>query len=124
MPGVADKLKCPQKTDQNMGSQRDAWCKVAIRDQTHETPVHGELNTISGGFSGGGSSTSKRKRYARAVMSLDTSRLDHPLEPTLCFTSSDLEDLVPHEDDSVVIYVVTVGQKVHAQSLGRSGELN
>ena len=46
-------------------------------------------------------------------MSLDTKRLDHPLEPTLYFTSSDLEDVVPHEDDPVMIYVVTVARKVH-----------
>jgi len=46
-------------------------------------------------------------------MSLDTRRLDHLLERTLYFTSSDLEDVVPHEDDSVVIFVVIVGRKVH-----------
>ena len=103
MPGVADKLKFPQKTDQNLGSRRDAWCEfhrafghnvercitlghqlaslvkegflkeylevnqeepkgeVAIRDQTHETLVHEELNTFSRGFFGGGRSISKRK---------------------------------------------------------------
>jgi len=48
-----------------------------------------------------------------AVMSLDMRIPDHSLEPTLCFMSSDLEDMVPHEDDSMVIYVVTVGRKVH-----------
>jgi len=46
-------------------------------------------------------------------MSLDTRRPDHLLEPTLCFTSSDLKDMVPHEDDLVVISIVTVGRKVH-----------
>jgi len=87
--------------------------EVAIRDQTHETPIHRELNSIAGGFSEGGSSNSKRKRYARAVMSLDTRELDRPTEPTLCFTSFDLEDVFPHEDDPMVISVITVGQKVH-----------
>ena len=42
--------------------------EAAIRDQTHEVPVHGELNTISGGFSGGGTTATKRKRYARAII--------------------------------------------------------
>jgi len=74
--------------------------------------IHGELNTILGRFSGG-SSTFKRKRYTGAVISLDTRRPDRPLEPTLCFTSFELEDVVPHEDDPMVIYVVTVGRKVH-----------
>jgi len=27
MPGVVDKLKFPQKTNQNLVSQRDAWCE-------------------------------------------------------------------------------------------------
>ena len=27
MPGVADKLKFPQKTDRTLGSRRDAWCE-------------------------------------------------------------------------------------------------
>jgi len=46
-------------------------------------------------------------------MSLEERRPDHPPEPILCFTSSNLEDVVPHEDDPLVIFVVTVGRKVH-----------
>jgi len=46
-------------------------------------------------------------------MSLDTWRPDHPPEPTLYFTSSDQEDVVPHEDDPVMASVMTVGRKVH-----------
>jgi len=45
-------------------------------------------------------------------MFLEASRPDHPPEPDLCFTSSDLEDEVPHEDDPVVISIVIVGRKV------------
>jgi len=86
---------------------------VALRDQVYEIPIHGELNTISGGFYEGGSSSSKCKRYARAMISLEARKLDHPPEPTLCFASSDLEDMVPHENDLVMIFVVTVGRKVH-----------
>jgi len=57
-------------------------------------------------------------------MSLDTRRLDHPLEPTLYFTSSDLEDVVPHEDDPVVISVVTVGRKVHRVLIDQGSSTN
>jgi len=46
-------------------------------------------------------------------MSLDARRPDHPPERDFCFTSSDLEDVVPHEDDPVVISFVTMGRKVH-----------
>jgi len=33
-------------------------------DQGHEMPVHGEIHTISGGFSGGECTTSQCKKYA------------------------------------------------------------
>ena len=79
----------------------------------HEVPVHGELNTISGGFSGRSCTASKHKKCAREGMTVGARRHDQPLEPTLCFKSSDLEDVVPHEDDPVVISVVTVGIIVH-----------
>ena len=46
-------------------------------------------------------------------MSLNARRSDRPVEPSLYFTSSDLKDVFPHEDDLVVIFVVTLGQKVH-----------
>jgi len=81
-------------------------------EKTHETQILGDLDTIVSGFSGEGSSASKRKRNVRAVMSLDTRRFDQSIELSLCFTNSDLEDVFPHEDDPVVISVITVGRKV------------
>jgi len=54
---------------------------------------------------------------------MEASRRDHPPELDLCFTSSDLEDMVPHEDDPVVIFVVTAGRKVHKFSLIRGTRL-
>ena len=93
--------------------QEEPQGEVASRDQVHEVPVHGELDTILGGFSGGGCTASKRKRYTREVMSMEARRPDHPLEPALYFTSSNLEDKIPHEDDTVVISFVTVRRKVH-----------
>ena len=80
-------------------SQEESKGETTSMEQTHETLIHGNLNTIAVGFSGGGNSTSKNKRYARAVMSLDTRRFGHPTEPCLCFTSSDQEDVSPHKDD-------------------------
>jgi len=42
-------------------NQEEPKGEVVIKDQTHETPIHGDLNTIARGFFGGGSSASKRK---------------------------------------------------------------
>ena len=82
-------------------------------DQGHQIPVHGEFHTISGGFSGGGCTASQRKRYARTVMSVEAQEVDDSLDVDLVFTKADLQDVVPHENDPVVISVVTSGRKVH-----------
>jgi len=79
----------------------------------HEVLVHGEVNTISGGFLGEGCTASKHKRYTREVMTVEARRPDQSPEPALFFTSFDLEEVVPPEDDPVVISVITVGRKVH-----------
>jgi len=43
---------------------------VPEEDQVHEMSIHGEVHTISGGFSGGGPTASQRKRYVRSVNSV------------------------------------------------------
>jgi len=79
----------------------------------HEVPVNGEIHTIAGGFSGGGCTASQRKRYARAVMSVEAQRANDAFDVDLVFTKADLQDVVPHDNDPVVISVVTAGRKVH-----------
>jgi len=46
-------------------------------------------------------------------MSLDIKKFNQSSEPSLCFTSSYSKDMFPHEDDHVVISVITVGRNVH-----------
>jgi len=95
------------------GNQEGLKEEIASTDQGHEVPVHGELNTISRGFLGGGCSVSKRKKYTREVMAIEARKFNQPIEPDLCFTSADLVNVVPHEDNPVVISVATVGRRVH-----------
>jgi len=76
-------------------------------------PIHGEINTIFGGFSRGGCTASQRKKYAREVMTVGAWTSDQPAEPDLCFTHTDLRDVVPHDNDPVVISMVTAGRRVH-----------
>jgi len=77
--------------------------------------VHGEIHTISGVFLGGRGIASQRKRYARSVMSVEEQMVDDMLDIDLTFTEGDLRDVVPHDNDPVVIYVVTAGRKVHRE---------
>jgi len=82
-------------------------------DQGHEMPVHGEIHTISGGFSGGGCTASQRKKYARSVMSVEAQMADDVLDIDLTFTKADLQDVIPYDNNPVVISVVTAGRKMH-----------
>ena len=82
-------------------------------DQAHEMPIHGEVHTIFGGFSGGGPTASQRRKYAMGVNSIDERISGDPWESDLVFTKADLRDVVPHDNDPVVISVVTAGRKVH-----------
>ncbi|XP_068474780.1 uncharacterized protein [Phaseolus vulgaris] len=81
--------------------------------QAHEVPTHGEVHTISGGFSEGGPTASQRKKYVRSVSTVAEEFPDNPWESDLVFTRADLRDVVPHDNDPVVISVVTAGRKVH-----------
>jgi len=81
--------------------------------QAHEIPTHGEVHTISGGFSGGGPTASQRKKYVRSVSSVAEEFPDDSWESDLVFTRADLRDVVPHDNDPVVISIVTAGRKVH-----------
>ncbi|XP_024630733.1 uncharacterized protein [Medicago truncatula] len=61
------------------------------------------LNTISGGFAGGGESSASRKKYVRQVMFIDDRATNSENEQDITFTSDDYEGVVPHDDDPMVI---------------------
>jgi len=99
--------------DYLVGSPTTAATTVQEEGQAHEMLVHGEVHTISGGFSGGGPTASQQKKYVRSVNSVAEEFPNDPWESDLVFTRADLRDVVPHDNDPVVISVVTGGRKVH-----------
>jgi len=111
--------------DYMAGSSAAAALAILEEDQAHEMPIHGEVHTISGGFSGVGCTASQRKRYVRSVNSMAEQAADDSLDINLAFTKADLRDVVPHDNDPVVISVVTVGRKVHRVLVdqGRSADV-
>ncbi|PNX91900.1 gag-pol polyprotein [Trifolium pratense] len=65
------------------------------------------VNTIAGGFAGGGESSSARKRYVRQALSetfFVGKSSSNPL-PDLAFTAKDGLEVAPHDDDPLVIQV-------------------
>ena len=112
---LAELVKCgflkdyllEKQAGQSAGSQ-----PASNEGQQHELPVHGEIHTIAGGFSGGGCIASQRKRYARSVMSVEVFE-DHSPDVDITFIKGDLGDVVPHDNDPIVISLVTTGRTVH-----------
>ena len=80
--------------------------------QQHEAPVLGEIHTIAGGFSGGGCTASQRKKYVRSVMAVEVFE-DHSPDVDVTFTREDLRDVVPHDNDPIVISLITTGRTVY-----------
>jgi len=94
-------------------SQGALTTAAPTKDQGHEVPIHGEINIIAGGFSRGGCTASQCKKYFRGVITVEGQRSDQTPKSDLVFTRTDLQDVVPHDNDPVVISVVTTGRKVH-----------
>jgi len=46
-------------------------------------------------------------------MAVEAGEPDQFPEPDLFFTKADLQDMVPHDNDPMIISVVTTGRKVH-----------
>jgi len=71
--------------------------------QGHEVPIHAEVNTISGGF--------PRRECApqTAVVSQQT---DSTPDVDLVFTQADLQGVVPHDNDPMVISLIAAGRRV------------
>jgi len=95
------------------GSSGTEALTASAKDQAHEMPIHGEIHTISGGFSSGGCTTSQRKRYVRSVMFVAEQVEDDTLDVDHTFTKEDLRDVIPHDNDPAVVSVVTARRKVH-----------
>jgi len=90
----------------------DQTLVVAGAYQGHEMPIHGEVNTILGGFSGGECTASQRKKYAQGVMIAEVLLADLLPDVDLVFLKADLLDVVPHDNDPVVISLVVAWRRV------------
>lgn len=83
--------------------KRDERPKASKKEEVAEEKRH-TLNTISGGFAGGGESSSSRKKYVRQVMLCqEYEEHDQQRGPDISFSARDYQDVVPHDDDPMVI---------------------
>ena len=83
----------------------------------HQLPL-GEIHVISGGFAGGGESSSARKAHLRNIRSGEAleiqvvSKLPH-LDTTITFSDSDMEGYHHPHDNPLVIRVVVANKTIH-----------
>ena len=83
----------------------------------HQQPL-GEIHVISGGFVGGGESSSARKAHLRSIRSGEVlevqtvSKLPR-LDTAITFSDSDLEGCQHPHDDPLVIRVVVANKTIH-----------
>ena len=83
----------------------------------HQQPL-GEIHVISGGFAGGGESSSARKAHLRSIRSAEiweiqaVSKLPR-LDTSITFFDSDLEGCQHPHDDPLVVRAVVANKTVH-----------
>ncbi|XP_016200041.1 uncharacterized protein LOC107641046 [Arachis ipaensis] len=77
---------------------------------TNNTPPKGVINCISGGFAGGGETTSARKRSYRAMLAIEATtphnKKDVP-DLEITFNQEEIRSAAPHSNDPVVISIQT-----------------
>jgi len=72
-------------------------------DQGHEVPIHGEVNTISGGFP---------REGCTSQATVETQQTDLAPDVDLTFMEADLQGVVPHDNDPMVISLITAWRRV------------
>ncbi|XP_014493464.1 uncharacterized protein LOC106755762 [Vigna radiata var. radiata] len=73
------------------------------RSRKRDTTPKGRIDTISGGFAGGGASSSARKRHLRNLRSVHTIARNPLSMPDITFTDRDFHAPDPEQDDPMVI---------------------
>ena len=78
----------------------------------------GEIHVISGGFAGGGESSSARKAHPRSIRSAEIGEIQAvskqpQLDTSIMFSDSDLEGCQHPHDDPLVVRAVVANKTVH-----------
>ena len=82
----------------------------------HQQPL-GEIHVISGGFAGGGKSSSAKKAHLRSIRSVETAEVQAVsklprLDTSITFSDSDLEGCQYPHDDPLVIRAVMAKRSI------------
>ncbi|XP_017437959.1 uncharacterized protein LOC108344008 [Vigna angularis] len=89
----------------NYGNNRSCQVKRRSRSRSrnNDRSLRGHINTIFGGFPGGGSSSSTRKHHVRALRSVNSVQRARRSMPEITFTNDDFHAPDREQDDPMVI---------------------
>ena len=107
----------PQNPAQNQALAQQPPPPPQQTTTQHQQPL-GEIHVISGGFAGGGESSSAQKAHLRSISSAEVvevqavSKLPR-LDTSITFSDSDLEGCQHPHDDPLVIRAIVANKMVH-----------
>jgi len=104
-PARWEKRREPEPERRRRGPSRSDQSPRRSRSRSHDKPLRGYINTISGGFTGGGSSSAARKRHVRALKSVHLVEKKIRSMPPITFTDDDFKAPDPDHDDPMVISI-------------------
>ena len=109
----------PENQSQNQAQNQAPTKQPPPRQTTtqHQQPL-GEIHVISGGFAGGGESSSARKAHLRSIRSAEIGEIQAVsklprLDTSITFSDSDLEGCQHPHDDPLVVRAVVANKIVH-----------
>ena len=109
----------PENQSQNQAQNQAPAQQPPPRQTTtqHQQPL-GEIHVISGGFAGGGESSSAQKAHLRSIRSAEIVKIQAVsklprLDTSITFSDSDLEGCQHPHDDPLVVRAVVANKTVH-----------
>ncbi|XP_068486908.1 uncharacterized protein [Phaseolus vulgaris] len=128
IPNIAARLKAPEKVlDKVLGPKPNAWCEfhqsfghsldscLALGYQLDDLVKSGFLNDYLLDKRTGQASSSQPASSEGQQHEMPTHGEIHTIagDVDITFTKEDLRDVVPHDNDPIVVSLVTAGRKVH-----------
>ena len=115
--GYLRRFIAPETQAQNQAQAQQPPPPPRQATTLHQQPL-GEIHVISGGFAGGGESSSTRKAHPRSIrsgeiMEVQAVSKQPRLDTAITFSDSDLEGCQHPHDDPLVIRAVVANKTIH-----------
>ncbi|XP_014523756.1 uncharacterized protein LOC106780034 [Vigna radiata var. radiata] len=111
----------PPRDEGRLTAQRD---RSRSRGNEQRGPLRGMINTIFGGFAGGGPTSSARKRSIRALRSIHTVDVPRRTMPPITFSDEDFHAPDPDQDDPMVIDIEVARYRVSRVLVDQGSSVN